>query len=426
MDIDPAVETAGVAVPKPGLEIPPYVVAEPLEIVRGKRPAVGRDLPVWVRPDAAFERGHRADGVVQVHRRDGVVAAERQQIPVVVAYAQADAGGLLSVGRDVNTAASVVADPGHEDVLPLAHAEFPQRVVEGRSHAPDVLPQEVGVARPGEVVARAADEQCVGDGMACVDRGDDGLQVDLRARGAIQPHAITREQPRMAGMPMERHVGELHLFGCGQRDRTPFRPRRLPFQEPLDGCLRLRRQPASRPLQAGERCRDGAAAKRRSDKGNDVRRRLQLQARRRVDAAHRRPRDLPTISIRPRLEAEHLDRPGIAGNREVKARARALLPRREGPALAVGHAAMLLHGDVAFGVDPAVQKHRSVLRAFLVRGPERRVGQPGIPKRAIRERGGVMQRVELVQRAHVILEARHLELRQAGFRPARGPGETDE
>ena len=61
---------------------------------------------------------------------------------------------------------------------------------------------------------------------------------------------------------------------------------------------------------------------------------------------------------------------------------------------------MLLHGNVAGIVDAATQERFPVVLPWALRSPERGMGQPAVPERAVARRPHVMEGVELVEEFH--------------------------
>ena len=93
----------------------------------------------------------------------------------------------------------------------------------------------------------------------------------------------------------------------------------------------------------------------------------------------------------------------------MKATAGALLPGGKGPAFAVGHPTVLLHGDVALVTDAATEEGTAIPLAGLWSRPERGMREPGIPEGAVGESVRLVEGKKCVQRLSCLGMPRNTE-----------------
>ena len=408
-----------------------HLVGQFPEILRAQsRRGVGQG-GVLAGGDPGLDLGHPADRVPLVDGRQRVIAAERDQVPVVVAHPESDAreqGAVRSAGQP---AASVMADPGHAHPPEFADLEFAQRPFQRGPHPPQVLTQEIQVSRPGERVRAALEEVGVGDRVPRVDRREDRLDAQFGALRGREAQPQPCEQAPVALLAVERHVGEVRLRHVRARRkgrRARLIPALLAVVAPGQRRPRVLAQPERGPFHPGERRDHRAAAEGRRGDRDDFARGPQAQPVFRIDAERLRARDLEAGRVGERFQTKDLDRPSLLQRREVEALARALLPGRERPAVPVGHAAVLLHRDVALVIDAFAEQRRPVALRRRLGLPEQRVWHPAVPERALRVAAGAhrMERVDRLQRAHLRLLARNLERRGGRADDAAGREACDQ
>ena len=423
--VDPTDEAARRRAPEAALKLRADGVGERRQLVGRKRAAVGGDAPGRMGGDGTLEVGHPQQGGVQIDRGIGVVAAEREEIPVVVADAEAETRLCASFGQQLEPAAAIMADPAHPHVFLLADRELVQREMKCLPHAADGLAEEGKVGRPVEEIAAGPDEERTGDGMPRVDRRDQRLEVDFGAGGVVDHDPIAGEDPGVCRLAVEWHVGVAHaVFGRepGKLDPPLGHPRSLAFQEPRHGRTRLRRQTAGGPFDPREGSDDRAAAEGGRGDRDDVARGLEHEAADGIDPRHRRPVDLPAVGGGEGLEVERLYREHFVVLRKMEARAAGLLPGGKRPAVTVAEAAMLLHRHVAFGIDRAGEQRGGIPLTRPRPGPQGRMRQHAVPERAVAESLRRVHGMQVLERLHRLLGARHDEPRQVvgGGRDARG------
>ena len=365
-----------------------------------------------MRSDRLLEFGQPHKRRLQHHRGQGVVAAEGEQIPVVVAHAPAAEHGGPPVGHGRQARAAGVADPANVDVRPLRDIELFDREADRPPQPPDHLLQKLDVARPAEEVGRSDHEQGAGDRVPRVDGGDQRLEHDRGATDAPEDDPVAVNRFNMVGMAVERHVGIPHRRRRWlDRDRAIGGPLALPRPPPGDLRGGGRAEVFPGPFEAEKRRHEGVTVHRRRRDRYDVVRRLEDKAAGRIDAHDLGPGEFPAGGRLERLEQHGLLGPAIAREREVPAAATGLLPGGKGPALGVSQAPMLLHRDVALGVEASIEQDPPVALPRLRARPERRLRQPGVPEGAGGEGWAEVPRVQVGEQPHLGLVPGHDEPR---------------
>ena len=246
------------------------------------------------------------------------MATEGKQVPVVVSHADAGKQSLRAVRLHIEARASVVANPGNDDVLLLTDPELLQSEAGGPPHPWQRKAEEVGVAGPGEGLGAAADEEGVGDRVAGVDRREHRFEGHGGTTRAIDFDRVSGENSRVAGLEIERQVDKRQApVGRWQRQRHTCG--RLPPFLSLD----LPAQPRGRtggeflggPFDPGKGSDDGATAEGGCRERDAVAADIEQHATERIGGvAGCGTVDLKSARRRECLEPELLDCPDVAGD----------------------------------------------------------------------------------------------------------------